>query len=287
MHRIDGNGHVSIMVTEGTPGVTRATQVTDDWLKDVQEELADFIEAAGITLVKGSSQLLAALIAKLAAYTDQVNITGPADVDALTVTGTNLGSAIVATGGGSNGANQGAIEALAASGNGSGIVAQGNGSGVGLIAKNSGGSAKTVISAEGWISLNAANEPAYNATVGANRITPMNVCKGWVKFTMNGSGTVTIVNGFNITSVTLVMVGGGATPGFRVTFVDGFDSTSYFATSHVMTGSNGAGPGQLNRESQNAAYYEAGVWDLDTGAQFDPNASAYDVTVKVLFYGAS
>ena len=64
MHRIDAPGAtIDNKFTEGNPsqGIP-ATQVSDDWLNDVQEEIANVIEAEGITLVKGTqNQLLAAL----------------------------------------------------------------------------------------------------------------------------------------------------------------------------------------------------------------------------------
>lgn len=212
---------------------------------------------------------------------------GPADEVAITITGTDTGIAIEATGGGSVASNQGTIEAYVGSANGSALLGEGNGNGVGLLAQHQGGTDKTVIAAEGWISLNGATEPAAGATVGANRITPMNICKSWVKFNLDGAGGVSNIIGFNVSGVTVVAVGGGATIGFRVTFVDGFDSTSFAAVSTVMLSSNKATPGQLNREVNNAAYYEAGVYDLASAAQYNANTSAYDATVQIMFYGAS
>lgn len=66
MHRIDGAGHASNTFTKGDPlTATPATVVTDDWLNAVQEELSGFIEAAGVTLVKGTNnQLQAAAVKK-------------------------------------------------------------------------------------------------------------------------------------------------------------------------------------------------------------------------------
>ena len=63
MHRIDGPGHLSNQFTEGDPQLGQApTTVTDDWLNDVQENLAQAIEGSGLALVKGSgSQLLEAV----------------------------------------------------------------------------------------------------------------------------------------------------------------------------------------------------------------------------------
>jgi len=60
MHRIDGTGATgSNLFTEGDPATAvAATVVTDDWLNDVQEEIANAIEDAGITLVKGTQTQL-------------------------------------------------------------------------------------------------------------------------------------------------------------------------------------------------------------------------------------
>jgi hypothetical protein len=64
MHRIDGANHSSNLFTEGPPG----TQITDDWLNDVQENIAQFIVNMGIALSKGNAgQLEAAVAAKIVA----------------------------------------------------------------------------------------------------------------------------------------------------------------------------------------------------------------------------
>jgi len=51
MHRIDGPNYApGNLFTEGDPLVpTPATVVTDDWLNDVQENIAQAIEGAGTT----------------------------------------------------------------------------------------------------------------------------------------------------------------------------------------------------------------------------------------------
>jgi len=65
MHRIDAPGFaVGNLFTEGNPSLNiPATEVSDDWLNDVQEEIALFIETRGITLVKGTqTQLTSAIL---------------------------------------------------------------------------------------------------------------------------------------------------------------------------------------------------------------------------------
>ena len=56
MHRIDSPGATAgNLFTEGNPSLSiPATEVSDDWLNDVQEELCNFIENQGVTLVKGT-----------------------------------------------------------------------------------------------------------------------------------------------------------------------------------------------------------------------------------------
>ena len=68
MHRIDGEfATVDHKFTEGDPATgVRPTQVTDDWLNDVQENISKSIEDAGITLVKGDYTQLSAAIQALA-----------------------------------------------------------------------------------------------------------------------------------------------------------------------------------------------------------------------------
>lgn len=64
MHRIDGPGAtIDNLFTEGNPTLgIPATEVSDDWLNDVQEEIANLIEDQGIVLVKGDqTQLLEAV----------------------------------------------------------------------------------------------------------------------------------------------------------------------------------------------------------------------------------
>lgn len=70
MHRIDGPGAtVDNKFTEGNPSTSvPATQVTDDWLNDVQEELLSILAAYSITPVKGTqNQVLTAIQAAITA----------------------------------------------------------------------------------------------------------------------------------------------------------------------------------------------------------------------------
>lgn len=60
MHRIDSPGStIDNLFTEGNPSLSiPATEVSDDWLNDVQEEMANLIENQGVVLVKGDQDQL-------------------------------------------------------------------------------------------------------------------------------------------------------------------------------------------------------------------------------------
>src|SRR6266542_719850 len=69
MHRTDAPDNTSNLFQDGNPSTGQpGTKLEKDWLNAVQEEIAHFIEDAGITLVKGTNtQLVAALMARAAA----------------------------------------------------------------------------------------------------------------------------------------------------------------------------------------------------------------------------
>ena len=64
MHRIDAPGFApGNLFTEGNPSLSiPATEVSDDWLNDVQEEIVTVIEDVGIALVKGTQDQLKSAI---------------------------------------------------------------------------------------------------------------------------------------------------------------------------------------------------------------------------------
>ena len=77
MHRIDSPGFApGNLFTEGNPSLNiPATEVSDDWLNDVQEEIAKFIESRGITLVKGTqTQLTDAILNAIGAGGTNIKI---------------------------------------------------------------------------------------------------------------------------------------------------------------------------------------------------------------------
>lgn len=69
MHRIDADANVANHFSDGNPATgTPGTKIDTAWLNAIQEELANLIEGAGITLVKGTNtQLLSAAVASATA----------------------------------------------------------------------------------------------------------------------------------------------------------------------------------------------------------------------------
>jgi hypothetical protein len=65
MNRIDGANYVTVggkrEFSSGTPGVTPPTSLTAKWFTDIQEEIVELLEAAGLTPTDATFQLLAAL----------------------------------------------------------------------------------------------------------------------------------------------------------------------------------------------------------------------------------
>jgi hypothetical protein len=66
MYRTDGEGHIDNRFVDGDPSIpTMATQVPAAWLTTIQEEIANVVEAGGVTLDKtDEGQLLEALNAQ-------------------------------------------------------------------------------------------------------------------------------------------------------------------------------------------------------------------------------
>ncbi len=60
MHRIDTDGHVGNLFSDGDAGLgVNGTKVDAAWLNAVQEEIANLAESLGVTLAKGTNDQLA------------------------------------------------------------------------------------------------------------------------------------------------------------------------------------------------------------------------------------
>lgn len=85
MHRIDAPGFASgNLFTEGNPALgVPATEISDDWANDVQEELCTVIENAGIVLAKGTqNQLYNAILGMIGLGGSQIKLDPLANITA-------------------------------------------------------------------------------------------------------------------------------------------------------------------------------------------------------------
>lgn len=94
------------------------------------------------------------------------------------------------------GAGQTAAQFTGGAGNSDGLQGFGIGTGVGIHAVPGTGDA---IKSDGTIFM-AGSTPS-SSTAFTNQITPKNVCKAWVKLSLNNSGSPAILEGFNIASI--------------------------------------------------------------------------------------
>jgi hypothetical protein len=193
---------------------------------------------------------------------------------ALTATGNGTGSGLMASGGAGGGAGiiaqgAGVGEGLRATGgatsgtggsflggapNGAGVSSNGTGTGpgggftggsgggVGLVAANgisaTASARQTALSlTNGDLSLSGVATPNSNVAV-SKTLTPKNLITVWAKGTTNGSGGASVLDGFNVTSASIV----GSN--VRITFASAFANTNYACTfggegavgTHVATG---------------------------------------------------
>lgn len=90
MHRIDGpSATLDNLFRSGTPQIGQeGTLVTIAWLNDLQENLAEAVEGAGIELEKGDYGQLLAAIQTLAATASAAAVASKANIDSPTLTGT-------------------------------------------------------------------------------------------------------------------------------------------------------------------------------------------------------
>ena len=82
MYRIDADGHVANLFSDGDPSLgVPGTKVPAEWMNAVQEELCAILAAAGVALVKATSNQLAAalgLLARAQTWTAKQNFTAGA-----------------------------------------------------------------------------------------------------------------------------------------------------------------------------------------------------------------
>ncbi len=97
MFRIDSDGNVANEFSAGNPSTGQpGTRISAEWLTAMQEEIANFIESMGITLVKATNTQLTsavmALLARVSTWTARQTFTGGATVVDPPVNGTDPAS---------------------------------------------------------------------------------------------------------------------------------------------------------------------------------------------------
>lgn len=179
---------------------------------------------------------------------------------AIFATGDGTGAGISATGGDSSGAG-GSFTGGASNGNG--LVSQGTGTGDGIQATGgnssgegvkgtggtdgaggyfisgtaaTGGTRKTAVLVEaGDIVFTSTANPSITTGI-SNSVTPKNVVKAWARISMSGPGSVTVDNGFNISSAAF---GGTGADFVRIVFASAFTDTTFACT---VSGGTTSGP---------------------------------------------
>lgn len=123
----------------------------------------------------------------------------------------------------------------------------------------------------GYVDLSGATNPA-STTGFANRVTPKNVAKAWALLRTNGAGTVTVLDGFNIASVSL-----GITAA-TITFATAMTSNLYSAV-----GSAHASQALAYLPSvKNVATLQFQVFALAApGTPLNPQTTAFDLDLVV------
>lgn len=293
MHRIDSADNVANEFSEGPPG----TVISAAWLNDVQENIAQAIEAAPITLVKGTyTQLTAAigLLAKTAlraaantwailqTFGDGI-VVGAATTNRTGIAATGNGTAPgVAGQGGATG--DGGSFFGGTNGRGAGITGQGSASGCDVVSGNTGvhGLASTLTSGTadsnnrwavralgGHMHLEGGNP---SPTTGfQNASTPANLVKAWGQIEQvfgTGLNPTTPTTGFNVASFSA----NGSN--IRMNFASNMVAGEYTATVEPAIIWDGTKAVHVYAVSKQAAFVELAGINVATGIGVNINTAA-------------
>jgi hypothetical protein len=132
----------------------------------------------------------------------------------------------------------------------------------------------------GDLDMSSVAEPSSTTAV-SNRLTPMNMAKSWVTFTINGDNpwTATVNAGFNVTSVTRT-----SDAVIRVTFASAFANTSYLPIGFYVGAGGGIDVGlTVSTAGRTTGYCEFSAFVASTGATIDLDSSTG--SFGFLFFG--
>lgn len=275
MHRVDTDGHLANLFTDGDPGIGQeATIIGEDWLNDVQEDLCNLIEDAGVTLVKGSqTQLQAAINAYAWVFTGIANLK-IGNVAALSTPNTPHLSLLSSSqfhlymqdARGANGNQVGRLVYDGSSESG-GTGNEAHPSWVFQRAANSG-----VFTSNGVKIFNGTNP---SATTGfTNSVTVKNIVKASGS-AQSAGGVVSLLDGFNTASA--AASGGNE---IRITIADDMSSANYAVVVTVTDGTDRV-PRVLNKA---AGLFDVQFYDLSLASLIVPALD--DVTFDYIVVGA-
>lgn len=186
MHRVDTDGSVAGMFSNGSPPGTLGTSLQAEWMNDTQENLCQTVEGTGTLLVKGLyTQLkdaviwyvnagITALKAAVNTWTAQNTFTEggifsrtTANSNAVGATGNGTGHGVEATGGSGGGAGLRGT----GGGVGPGVIGRSLGAGDGLIGDASSGTGNGIFAAgnatKGPIRTQPQGTPPTNAAIAS------------------------------------------------------------------------------------------------------------------------
>jgi hypothetical protein len=228
---------------------------------------------------------------------------------AVTATGNGTGSGVTATGGsnagdgvrGTGGAGSGlGVHGVGGSTNGTGVQGEASGSGNGVFGSTTGsGNGVRAQSAGAGAALYATNSGGGNAievstgnakfsagnpsssTAFTNTLTQTNFAKVWATVTSSGSATLTISDGFNVTSAS------ASTSVVTITFASAFANTNY---SVQLTGDGGSylacKPGTKTTTTLVVSCLDVGAGSVPFSAINFQTASAGTAVIHLLAFGA-
>lgn len=228
MHRVDTDGNVSGLFTDGDPSIAQqATVVDDDWLNDMQENVAQAIEAATITLVKGTYTQLRDGIKALARQAMQA--TANTFVDTQTFVKFTSGNAVAVDG---NAASPAVLVTAGTAQAGVSIVGSTN---------------AALLSVAGYVDMSGGSTPALSLSA-IDELTKVHFAKAWLsaQWTGNkaaGASVTGTATGVNISSAN-VQTSVSTADSIRVTFAVGFKTSTPPCITGNLSYNDGTGVAQ-------------------------------------------
>lgn len=193
MHRTDGLNHVANQFSDGVPP-TPGTQVEQAWLNAVQEEIANAVEGAGITLVKGTWDQLKKAIGLGGGSGGARAFSASLASEFWSIINTGAGIALKLAGSGTTAAA--AVLDLLNNSTGLALNAVTGGATAAKFATSTDTNADAAIDlVKGSLKFSGANPASADALT--NQLTPLNTVKGFAHYAWNNAAP-TLTSGCNM-----------------------------------------------------------------------------------------